>query len=86
MGKPWFAPKSTGYGATPSTWQGWAMTLGYVVLLWADRALTRRWFGANKITLLISVVLAIALTAGFLVIVYKKTDAAWRLRINGEPK
>jgi hypothetical protein len=29
----WFAPKRYGYGATPVTWQGWALTLGFVLLL-----------------------------------------------------
>ena len=86
MGKPWFAPKSTGYGATPSTWEGWALTLAYVLLLWADRVLIRNWLGHNKTALLVSVVLAIALTAAFIVIVYKKTDGTWRLRVNGEPQ
>jgi hypothetical protein len=29
-GPEWFAPKRYGYGATPVTWQGWALTLGFV--------------------------------------------------------
>ena len=86
MSKPWFAPKSTGYGATPSTWEGWALTLAYVALLWADRALIRKWLGQNKTSLLVSVGIAITLTAVFSVIVYKKTDGGWRLRVNGEPQ
>lgn len=31
-GPIWFAPKRYGYGATPITWQGWALTLGFVAL------------------------------------------------------
>ncbi len=32
-GPEWFAPKRYGYGATPISWQGWALTLGFVGLL-----------------------------------------------------
>ncbi|WP_010543211.1 hypothetical protein [Sphingomonas elodea] len=27
----WFKPKAFGYGATPVTWQGWTLTLAYVL-------------------------------------------------------
>ncbi len=30
--KPWFRPKVTGTGWTPQTWQGWLITLAFVVL------------------------------------------------------
>jgi hypothetical protein len=29
----WFRPKSHGYGATPSSWQGWALVLAHLVLV-----------------------------------------------------
>jgi len=29
----WFRPKRYGYGATPTTWQGWALTLGTVLVM-----------------------------------------------------
>ena len=29
----WFRPKRYGYGATPVTWQGWALTLGTVAVM-----------------------------------------------------
>jgi len=29
----WFKPKSYGYGATPVTWQGWALVLFHVAVL-----------------------------------------------------
>lgn len=32
-GPEWFAPKRYGYGAAPISWQGWALTLGFVGLL-----------------------------------------------------
>ena len=30
--KPWFKPKRFGYGWTPASWQGWAVTLVLLVL------------------------------------------------------
>ncbi len=40
MSKPWFVPKKFGYGFTPVSWEGWAITFivvavftGIVVLL-----------------------------------------------------
>jgi hypothetical protein len=29
----WFKPKRYGYGATPTTWQGWAFTFGTVAAM-----------------------------------------------------
>ena len=31
-GPEWFAPKRYGFGATPVTWQGWALTIGFALL------------------------------------------------------
>ena len=28
----WFAPRRLGWGWTPISWQGWAITLGFIVL------------------------------------------------------
>jgi len=28
----WFAPKRYGLGSTPVTWQGWALTIGFVAI------------------------------------------------------
>jgi hypothetical protein len=35
-GPEWFAPKRYGYGSgLPITWQGWAVTLGFAIILCA---------------------------------------------------
>ena len=31
-GPEWFAPKRYGLGSTPITWQGWALTFGFVAI------------------------------------------------------
>ncbi len=33
MAEYWFKPKRYGYGATPVTWQGWAVTIGTVLAM-----------------------------------------------------
>ena len=33
MGQYWFRPKRYGYGATPSSWKGWASLAALVLLL-----------------------------------------------------
>ncbi len=31
--KYWFRPKTYGYGATPSSWEGWLVTLFFILLI-----------------------------------------------------
>ena len=33
MTKYWFRPKRYGFGATPITWQGWAVTIATVLAM-----------------------------------------------------
>lgn len=68
----WFVPKMFGFGATPVTWQGWALTIGYVVLLAIDVNVV-----PEKIA---QVGLGVALSAVFLVAVIRKTDGGLRWR------
>lgn len=68
----WFAPRRYGYGATPVTKAGWALTFGYaallgLVVLWMPTSGTRLGVG-------------IALTTMFVTIVWRKTDGGWRWR------
>ena len=35
MGRHWFKPHAYGYGATPTTWQGWAAVAAYVAAVLA---------------------------------------------------
>ncbi len=68
----WFAPKLFGYGATPVTWQGWAVTLGFAAMVIALAALIRDPAAG--------VAVATALTVPFLVLVHAKTDGGWHWR------
>jgi hypothetical protein len=66
----WFAPKLFGWGATPVTWQGWALCAVMAVALWLEiRFLptdVERWV-AGAATLLL-----------FCVIAWRKTPGGWR--------
>lgn len=66
----WFVSKMFGFGATPVTWQGWALTLGFAVLFVLDV----RFLPGNAA----SAVVGAALLAAFLVICIRKTQGGWQ--------
>ena len=72
----WFAPKAFGIGITPVAWQGWLLTIGYVVMVIASDALLR----VRHRTL--EVALIAILTIGFLTIaaVHTRGGMGWRWR------
>lgn len=73
----WFRPRRFGYGATPATWQGWAVTLGFVAsaALVANLAEHR---GPAFLLLLVPV------TAALLWVALTRTDGGWRWRWGGD--
>jgi hypothetical protein len=74
----WFAPKRYGYGAgLPIAWQGWAILVGYVLLIAAAGVLFRYgWIAA--------IALAAAATAALIVTCAQKTRGGFRWRWGGE--
>ena len=69
----WFVPKRYGYGATPVSWQGWAITVAFIALaLWVIIYFA----GRPDIEIAILVPATIAL----LVVTAKKTRGGWRWR------
>jgi hypothetical protein len=78
----WFKPKRYGYGATPITWEGWAVTLGTVIAMVVVSLclrLTERHTWASAAVFAFD---AAALFALF-VVVRRKTDGKWRWRWRG---
>ncbi len=75
----WFKPKRYGYGATPVTWQGWAVTLAAVAAMVAVSLflrLTERHYWALAVMLAFDAAAIIALAT----VSYCKTDGEWRWR------
>lgn len=75
----WFKPKRYGYGATPITWQGWAVTLGtvaamLVVSLYLRLTATSLW----ALAVLIGFDTAAIVT--LFIVSRNKTDGEWRWR------
>jgi hypothetical protein len=73
-GPEWFAPKRYGYGAGPPiSWQGWAVTLGYVAIV----GLTAMRFHDHLLQFL---AITVPVTATFIVITARTTRGGWRWR------
>lgn len=76
----WFKQKRYGFGASPSSWQGWALTIAYVVILAALGA----WMGAEEGEVasraLPFIAIVLALTVLFVGIAWRTTEGGWRWR------
>lgn len=71
----WFEPKRNGYGAGwPSAWQGWALLVGYLVIVGLSAAFLLRH------SIVAYFVITTAATAALLVICARKTRGGWRWR------
>lgn len=70
----WFAPKRYGYGAgMPVSWQGWAVTIGFVALIGCASFLIRY-------SLIGYISALVMLTVTFIVITARTTRGGWRWR------
>jgi len=77
-GPEWFASKRYGYGTgVPISWQGWALTLGFVLIIIALGIA----FKDRPAALFASIVPP---TVAFMVICAKTTRGGWRWRWGGE--
>ena len=70
----WFAPKRYGYGSgLPIAWQGWAVTLGYIALIFGAIFL----FPARPLALF---AILIPATVALMVVTARTTRGGWRWR------
>ncbi|HRD46649.1 MAG TPA: hypothetical protein PLF78_09225 [Caulobacter sp.] len=73
MGKPWFNPKTYGYGAgLPCSWEGWAVLAAFLAVVVGGRSLLPS-DGAYALLVLGAVVVLIVVAA-------LKTRGGWRWR------
>jgi len=79
----WFRPKRYGYGATPVTWQGWAVTI-LVVLVVAAASLVLRLTERHLWALAALLPFDAIAVAALVIISRRKTDGEWRWRWGGE--
>ena len=83
MNEYWFRPKTYGYGATPTTWQGWAV-IGAAVIVIAAAALLILGYGAHSPSGYIAFFAVEALVIATLwMVCRRKTDGEWRWRWRG---
>jgi O-antigen/teichoic acid export membrane protein len=75
----WFRPKRYGYGATPTSWEGWAVTAAAVVVIMASTMVLT---AHTALDLWFWVALAVDVVAIFalLEVSRRKTDGEWRWR------
>ena len=69
----WFVPRRYGYGATPATWQGWAITIAFI--LFALGVVLRL-----KDDPLVQMAILLPAIAVLIVITARKTRGGWRWR------
>lgn len=79
----WFKPKTYGYGATPTTWQGWTIVAGFVAVV-----LLLAWWlvgfdesePPGTFSLIIFLKLTLLLVVAIWLIAKRNTDGEWRWR------
>ena len=79
----WFVPKRYGYGATPVTWQGWALTAVFVALLILAAALLLRGEPSSAKLVAFFAIEGI-LVAAMWIISFRTTAGEWRWRWGDE--
>ena len=81
MTQYWFKPKSYGYGATPVTWEGWAVTLAAVIILAGSVfAMNLMLAQSNAVAWLVWAALIAAATWWFVQFCRRRTDGEWHWR------
>ncbi len=81
MTRYWFRPKRYGYGATPTTWQGWAATIAVAVIVAGSIAAMSLWVERSDfVAWMVWAVFIAAMTFWFVQLSRRRTDGEWRWR------
>jgi hypothetical protein len=75
----WFKPKRYGYGATPTTWQGWTVTLGTVAVMVAV-SICLRLDGRDYWGLAAMLGFDVLALVFLFIVCRRKTEGEWRWR------
>ena len=73
LNKYWFKPKKYGIGATPSSWEGWLITLFFILIV----LYTAINFKNNSFQFILILIILIII---FILIAKNKTDGKWKWR------
>ncbi len=84
MSAYWFKPKRYGYGAMPTTWQGWALIIGIVAAMVAV-SLYLRLTEPNDWSLALVVAFDVAALITLAIVAWRRTDGEWHWRWGGHP-
>jgi hypothetical protein len=83
MNEYWFRPKAYGYGATPVTWEGWAVTIGSVIVIAAAAVLTLSHAARSPAAWVVFFAVEAVVLAGLWIVCRRKTEGEWRWRWGG---
>ncbi len=77
----WFRPKSFGYGATPVTWEGWAVTVASLIVTMSAAftavfAEIHQWPGRRDLQIACAAVFVLTLIVT-IAVSRRKTDGKW---------
>ena len=85
MTRYWFKPKRYGYGATPVTWEGWAVTgAGVAIVVIACLWLLSERGAVGFANWLAFIAVAVVTVAALSIVSAYKTDGVWRWRWGNE--
>ncbi len=73
----WFKPRRYGYGATPTSWQGWAAIVAWAIAV-PLVALALMWAMPNALGIVALVIFVPLAVLCFIAFARKKTDGEWR--------
>jgi hypothetical protein len=83
MNMYWFKPRQYGYGVTPVTWEGWALTVVTMFVVVMTSMLAPLFARGNSWGIVAFTIDALAIAA-FILISKSKTEGAWRWRWGGD--
>jgi uncharacterized membrane protein HdeD (DUF308 family) len=83
MNAYWFRPKSYGYGATPNTWQGWAVIAVALIVMVVAALLILPHRTQSPAALVVFLGVEAVVIAALWVICRRKTEGEWRWRWGG---
>jgi len=83
----WFRPKRYGYGATPTTWQGWAVTFAFAAAMAASIVAVERLAGpTNTAAWLGWAAFMLVALLWFVQFSRRRTEGEWRWRWGAEDR